>query len=133
MPKYSKLMCAYGVFLIVCGFLGWAATGFTGKGATAIASGGVSGALMLVMGWLSSSDGRAAKNIGIHLGFILALLFGGVFTWRALAGWGLIGSGEPKPWVALLISVMAVASFATFAALLAMRPKPEQRGVAGPA
>lgn len=127
MPKYSKLMMFYGVFLILCGFLGWGASGFTPKGATAIGSGSVSGLLMLFMGWLSSREGKAPKNIGIHMGFILAFLFGCVFAWRGLIGWGLIGSGEPKPAVAALITLMAIVSFITFGLLLAMRPKKSER------
>jgi MFS family permease len=128
MPGYSKLMIGFGVFLFVCGFLGWAVTGFTARGATAIASGTVTGALMVVMGLLSTWPGGAARSVGFYGGMVLAVVFGGVFVWRGLVGWGVLGDEEPKPWVAGLISIMAVASFVTFVVLLMMRPKPEQRG-----
>jgi hypothetical protein len=127
MPSYSKVMIGFGLFLIIAGFAGWAATGFEPRGATAIASGAITGALMLLMAWLSAQPKGLAKNFGIHAGFVLALIFGLVFTWRGLVGWGILGDGEPKPWVATLISTMAVVSFVTFVMLLAMRPKAADR------
>jgi hypothetical protein len=128
MPRYAKVMIGFGVFLAVCGFLGWALTGFEARAKTAILSGGITGATMIAMGFVSASPSHKLKMIGIHLGMVLPLVFGGVFVWRASVGWKAVAAGMPKVGTSVLISLMAVASFVTLATILKMRPKKEDRG-----
>jgi hypothetical protein len=50
MPKYSKLMIGYGIFLIVLGLIAWGFVGFEMRAITALVAPGISGLLMIVMG-----------------------------------------------------------------------------------
>ncbi len=34
MPKHARLMTVFGVIFILCGFLGWASTGFEARAKT---------------------------------------------------------------------------------------------------
>lgn len=111
-------MIGFGVFLVACGLLGWAAAGFTAKAKTAILSGGMSGGLMIGSGWLASRPSLRARNIGRAAGTALPLLFTGVFSWRSIIAWQSVAAGAPKLYVAVLLSTMAVAALATFAILL---------------
>lgn len=120
----SKILFGYGLFLIVCGFLGWAATGFSSSGKTAIMSGGVSGALVLVSAWLAGRPAKKLQMIGAHLGLVLPLLFAIPFTWRGIVGWQATAAGEDKLYVAILLSSMALASLIVFVLLIMNRPKP---------
>lgn len=114
-------MIGFGLFLGACGLLGWAAAGFTAKAKTAILSGGMSGGLMVVAGLLASRESPLARRIGRGAGTILPILFGGVFSWRAIVGWQAVGAGEPKVYVAALLSGMALAALATFVILIRLR------------
>jgi len=111
----GKLLRAYGAFLIVCGVVGWAATGFAPKAKTAILSGGVTGTLMVVLGLLALYGSARARVIAPWVGVFFALAFTSVFTWRASIAWQNVPA---KLYVAILLSVMAVASV-TAAALVA--------------
>ena len=121
MSKPSKLMIGFGLFLIGCGFLGWAAAGFTAKAKTAILSGGVSGLMMIGMGLLAASSKSIPAVIGTNGGLALPVLFTAVFSWRAVVGWQAYAAGQPKLYVAVLLSLMAAASAAIFAVLLRER------------
>ncbi|MEM8834478.1 MAG: hypothetical protein AAGD00_01535 [Planctomycetota bacterium] len=120
----SKILFGYGLFLIVCGFLGWAATGFTSSGKTAILSGGMSGVLVLASAVLAGRPAKKMQMIGAHLGLVLPLLFAIPFTWRGIVGWQATAAGEDKLYVAILLSSMALASVVVFVLLLVNRPKP---------
>jgi hypothetical protein len=121
MMGLAKLMIGYGVVLIVCGLLGWASAGFAAKAKTAILSGAISGLVMIGCGWLSSLAPGAARTLGRTLGPILPVLFAGVFTWRAAIVWRAWAAGEPKLLVALVISIMALASLVAFVLLMKLR------------
>lgn len=121
MPKSSKLMIGFGLFLIGCGFLGWAAAGFTAKAKTAILSGGVSGLMMIAMGLMAASSKPLPSAIGRNGSLALPVFFTAVFSWRAAVGWQAYAAGQPKLYVAILLSPMAAASIAVFALLLSER------------
>lgn len=122
MAAYSLLMILYGVFLLFCGFLGWGASGFTDKAMTAVISGAGSGSIMMFFGWLSSRKPKLPRMLGAHFGLAFPILFGSVFTWRAIVAWQDVVAREPKALVAALLTLMALASFAVFGILLTMRP-----------
>jgi len=115
MKNPGKLLLMYGAFLIVCGVVGWAATGFAPKAKTAILSGSATGALMIVLGLVALRGPAAVRGIAPWVGAFFALGFTGVFTWRASIAWQNL---PEKLYVAILLSVMAVASV-TAAALVA--------------
>ncbi|MBI4376485.1 MAG: hypothetical protein HY549_08550 [Elusimicrobia bacterium] len=121
MPRSSKLMIGFGLFLVACGFLGWAAAGFTAKAKTAILSGSMSGLMMVAMGFLSASSRPMAAAIGKNGGLVLPAFFAAVFGWRAIVGWQAYSAGQPKLYVAVLLSSMAAAAIAIFGILLRER------------
>lgn len=121
MPKSSKVMIGFGLFLVGCGFLGWAAAGFTAKAKTAILSGGMSGLIMIIMGLMSASSKPISTTIGANGGVAFPVFLSAVFSWRAAVGWQAYAAGQPKLYVAILLSLMAAASVAVFAVLLRER------------
>ena len=128
MRRFSKLMIGYGLFLAACGVVGYAASGFDPKAKTAIFSGAGSGAIMVLLGWLSSHVNPKVRAIAAHAGFVLALLLGATFAWRGVIAWGKVLDGQNVLYLAVLLSFMAVVSFAAFAVLLALRPQPKPAG-----
>ena len=121
MPKHAKIMIAFGGVLILCGFLGWASTGFEARAKTAILSGSVCGMLMIISGWLSGRPNPGNARIGFNIGVILSALFSGVFTWRGVVGWTAYAAGQPKFFTASLISGMAISSVTVLVLLVSMR------------
>ncbi len=105
--KLGKILIGYGAFLMLCGVAGWAAAGFTAKAKTAIASGSATGLLMIVLGILALKLHPAGSRAATWTAAVFALLFTGVFTWRASVAWG---SLPEKLYVAVLLSAMAAAS-----------------------
>lgn len=95
MSKSSKLMIGFGLFLIGCGFLGWAAAGFTAKAKTAILSGGMSGLMMIAMGFMATSSRPIPAAVGRNGGLALPVFFTAVFSWRAMVGWQAYAAGQP--------------------------------------
>jgi hypothetical protein len=73
----SALLYFYGSFLIVCGIVSVIFIGLKAK--TALISGGMSGCISLVIGYLISADVAAARLAGI---FVTLALFC-VFSWRS--------------------------------------------------
>lgn len=112
------ILIRFGVFLIVCGLLGWAATGFSDRGKTAIASGGMSGMIMLVCGLLSGMQEPLLRRLGFYGAIGFTVLFGAAFVWRSTVAWMAVASGEPKHYVAALLTVMALAAMTVLALLI---------------
>lgn len=117
MSRRVFYMIGFGVFLACSGVLGWAAAGFTLKAKTALLSGAVCGSLMIGCAWLVLRDRAWLARVGDVGGTILPLLFSGVFAWRATIAWGAWLGGEPKFFVAILLSTMAAVGLVTFNAL----------------
>ena len=59
------------------------------------------------------------QKIGIHIGLVLPVIFGGVFAWRASNN----ASKPEKLYLFMLLLVMAVGSAAAFVLLLKAKPK----------
>lgn len=121
MPRTPKIAVGFGLFLIACGFLGWAATGFSAKGKTAILSGSLTGAMMIAMGLLSASSRPRAAAIGSGGALALPAFFAAVFGWRAAVAWQAYAAGQPKLYVAALLTVMTAAAACVFRILLKER------------
>src|SRR5687768_10486634 len=113
----QRWLVGFGVFLIACGFIGWAASGFSAYARTAILSGSACGASMIAAGWLAGRPRPGMRNAGLWAGRILPLLFLGVFAWRATVAWRDWSDGKPKLYVAVLLTLMAAASAITAAVL----------------
>lgn len=109
------ILLRFGLFLIVCGLLGWAATGFSDRGKTAIASGGVSGMLILACALLSGMQKPLLRRLGFYGAIGFTVLFGAAFVWRSTVAWMAVASGEPKHYVAALLTAMALAAMAVLA------------------
>lgn len=77
MELQISLLTFYGVFLILCGIVSVIFIGMKAK--TALASGGISGVVALLMAWLISQDIDSGRIGGIALASLLFL----VFSWRA--------------------------------------------------
>jgi hypothetical protein len=109
MSKPAKVLAILGVFLLIAGLLGWAATGFTDKGKTAIMSGAASGSILLISAWLSARPGVFGL-VSWQIGLGFAALFGSTFIWRASIAWMDVMSGGDKLPIAILLSKMALAT-----------------------
>lgn len=111
-----SLLCFYGCFLILCGIVSVAFIGMKAK--TALASGGMSGLIVLLIAYLV-----AEGNVMFHWGGII-VSFGlfCVFSWRSTKTlfkvFELIPSSHPdlkgKGIAFLIISLMAVVSLVVF-------------------
>jgi hypothetical protein len=110
--KPGKLLIGYGSFLMLCGVAGWAAAGFTAKAKTAIASGSVTGLLMIALGVAALKLAPAGSRLAAWAAVGFATLFTGAFVWRASVAWGAL---PEKLYVAVLLSAMALASVITIA------------------
>jgi hypothetical protein len=108
----SILLYAYGTFLICCGIISVIFIGMKAK--TALASGGMSGLLAILTGWLVADGSQLAKIAGIFLALMLFI----VFCWRSAKTlfkiFELIPTSDPdlkgKGIAFLIISLMAVVS-----------------------
>lgn len=106
------LLSFYGIFLILCGIVSVIFIGMKAK--TALASGGLSGAISIVLAYLASKEIAASSWAG--LGLSLALLI--VFSWRSsktlFKVFELIPTAHPdlkgKGIAFLIISLMAIVS-----------------------
>jgi hypothetical protein len=103
--KTNKVLLAFGVFLVVAGVVGWASTGFTSRGKTAIVMGSATGTIMLLCGVAAGSV--KWRTLGERVGLGFAVMFGGVFVWRAVMAWLQVAEGLPKVPVAVLLSTMS--------------------------
>jgi uncharacterized membrane protein (UPF0136 family) len=103
----AKWLIGYGVFLFLCGMVGYLSNPAAAK--TALISGSVFGGLSAVWGVL------LGKGFGFARWAALAttLMLCGVFTWRSIVSWQNVMSGEPKTFAATIITVMLIGSFAT--------------------
>ena len=107
-----SLLFYYGAFLILCGIVSVMLIGMKAK--TALASGGLSGVIMITIGHFISHDSMAAQIAGLLVCFALFV----VFCWRSaktlFAIFELIPQRHPdlkgKAIAFLIISLMAVVS-----------------------
>lgn len=112
MYQSTSLLYFYGTFLILCGFISVIFIGMKAK--TALASGGTSGLLSILMAYLIAQGYNSFSMVGI--GVSLALFC--VFAWRSTKTFQtifkLIPSQHPdlpgKGIAFLIISLMAVVS-----------------------
>lgn len=108
----SVLLVTYGTFLISCGIIAVTFIGMKAK--TALASGGTSGIISIIIGWLVGNGMAGAQWAGIFVSFALLI----VFSWRSTKTlhkiFELIPSQHPdlngKGIAFLIISLMAVVS-----------------------
>jgi uncharacterized membrane protein (UPF0136 family) len=120
MELLKSLLTCYGVFLITCGIISVLFIGMKAK--TALASGGLSGVIALVMAYLAGQG----NTIGQYGGLVLTLMLFGVFSWRSTKTLFKIfellqsnmGADElkGKGIAFLIISLMAVMSIVVFVA-----------------
>ncbi len=110
--KNSKWLIGYGVFLFLCGLIGYLSNPAAAK--TALISGSAFGGLAVVWGLLLGKGFGFAKWAAL----VTTLLLCGVFTWRSIASWQKVMDGEPKVFAASLISLMLLGSLATVTRLV---------------
>ena len=103
----------FGIFLMVCGILGYASNPVAAK--TALLSGGSFGALCIGWGIWLKKGGGLIPLIGAG---VTTLMLCAAFTWRSIVTWQAVVEGEPKRFAASLISVMLVGSVLTLGNLL---------------
>lgn len=122
MARLERLVAGYGGFLILAGVLGWASTGFSDKGKTAILSGLVTGLVMLGLlgAFRIAPEGLRRPVTWAMLAF--TSLFAGTFIWRGLMAWQAVLQGEPKVATAILLTTMAVTSLVVAVELWRRRP-----------
>jgi hypothetical protein len=112
-----SLLAFYGLFLMTCGILSVVFIGLKAK--TALMSGGMSGAMSMVIAWLASTDTQGAAWAGMLLSLALFV----VFAWRSAKTlfriFELLASSNKeelkgKGIAFLIISLMAVVSIVVF-------------------
>jgi hypothetical protein len=144
MSKASKLMLAYGLFLVAGALVAISISGWD-RSKTALFSSGGAAALMAAMAFMASAKAKAPMMIGIHLGMALPLVFAATFGWRLSLNWA---KPSPEEWLAAnpglaldtskvesglqnwLFPLFIVGSVAAFFLILTQRPKPGERGEA---
>lgn len=101
----SQRLMYYGLFLIICGVLGFLSNPAEAK--TALISGGTFGSLSVVAGYLI---GRGVPYV--TFGSLLMVSFLAlIFTWRASVGWlEVVAGNTEKLFAASLITAMLIAS-----------------------
>jgi hypothetical protein len=114
MELHTTLLTFYGVFLILCGIVSVIFIGMKAK--TALASGGVSGAVALLLANMVAQNTSSGRVGGLLLAFLLFI----VFAWRATKTlfkiFELLQASTPsdelkgKGIAFLIISLMAVVS-----------------------
>jgi uncharacterized membrane protein (UPF0136 family) len=108
----GRWFVGFGVFLIFCGVAGYSSNPAGAK--TALISGGVFGGLSVLWGALMLRGFGWARMAAICSTAVLIA----AFAWRSIAGWLAYAAGAPKLIAASLITLMLVASVASFAVLL---------------
>lgn len=112
----------YGVFLLAVGIAGYLSN--PAKAATALVSGGTFGALSMLLGFLLRRGLRWAHVAALATTGFLTL----VFSWRSVATWGAVRSGNSEKLVAAwLITAMLVASVVTLGILLRAGKNPRNK------
>jgi uncharacterized membrane protein (UPF0136 family) len=107
----GRWFVGFGVFLILCGVAGYLSNPAGAK--TALMSGGMFGGLSALWGVLMLK-GFAWARIAA---WVSTLVLVAAFAWRSIAGWMAYAGGEPKLFVASLITLMLAASLASLAVL----------------
>ena len=112
MQKLGKWYIGFGIFLIVCGILGFASNPAAAK--TALITGSFFGGLNILLGWGMLRGFSALR----HMAAVVTLLLITAFSWRSFAGWSQVADGEPKVFAASLISTMLLGAILTLVKLL---------------
>ncbi len=112
MSFLGKWFIGFGVFLIVCGILGFASNPAAAK--TALITGSFFGGINLLMGWAFLRGFSAVRYAAAPL----TLLLIAAFSWRSYAGWAQVAEGEPKVFAATLISTMLIGAILTLIQLV---------------
>ena len=125
-------MLAYAGFLLLCGVVAFAGSGFSvERGLTALIVPGACAAVMAVCAALAAryASNRTVGMIGIHLGLGFPLLFAAAVGWRAVLAWQSQASPETaKPLaLAIVLTVVALGSVVAFVAILRTRPPASAR------
>lgn len=133
MASVASCLKLYSASLFLGGFQGFAMSGFAPKGKTSIIF-GVGSALLTfgcaqmatVTGDKPPAKGEAGYKkwmIGVHLGLLLPVLFGAMFTWRGIKAWPV----EEKRYLSYLFIELDVFSAVALAAMLRFKPKKEKK------
>jgi uncharacterized membrane protein (UPF0136 family) len=107
----GRWFVGFGIFLILCGVVGYLSNPAGAK--TALMSGGMFGGLSAIWGVLMLNGFVWAKVAA----WVSTIALVAAFTWRSIAGWMAYAAGEPKLFAASLITLMLAASLASVAVL----------------
>lgn len=113
----SIVLAFFGVFLILAGFAAFMASGYAPSAKTAILSGSLSGAIMLVCAWLYSCRSSIRHKWGRRVGILISGLLAGVFSWRLTMALLEHGTETFAPYKPIIIGAMQVASLVVFGLL----------------
>jgi peptidoglycan/LPS O-acetylase OafA/YrhL len=124
-------MLTYAGFLVLCGLLAFALSGFDwthGKTALVVPLG--CAVIMAICAHFANKvhTNRAAGTIGIHAGLLFPLLFAVLVGWRAWKAYEKLDGPEGKGYLAAILAVIAIGSVVAFVAILKTRPPKEARG-----
>ena len=125
--KSPRLMFAYAVFLVICGFTAYFMAPAGAKAGTALVVSSATAAVMVICGSMAGAlnRNRVVGMIGIHAGLVLPLVFALLFGMRAYAAFG----NPEKRYLAIILTVMAIGSVIAFVLILLTRPRPADRAV----
>ena len=114
--KIGRWYLGFGVFLILCGLVGYASNPAAAK--TALMSGATFGTLSALWGFWMLKGGRLFAFIAASL---TTLMLCAAFCWRSVVSWQAYADGEPKLFAATLISAMLVGSIISLFKLVIAR------------
>jgi hypothetical protein len=108
-------MVGFGVLLLAGAVMGWVAA--DGALRTALAL----GLAMLAAGAAAAQGRTSLRKTGYFLGIFLPVLAAAVFGWRAIDYWKTLGGPAPRPFPALLLTVLSLAGLLTVLILMKLR------------
>ena len=107
----GRWFVGFGIFLILCGVVGYLSNPAGAK--TALMSGGTFGGLSAFWGLLMLKGFAWAKIAA----WVSTLVLVAAFAWRSVAGWMAYAEGQPKLFAASLITLMLAGSLVSLVVL----------------
>ena len=115
MPIASKVMTGFGAVLLACAVVGWVA------GDGALRTGVAMGLAMIAAGAASAQGRTSLRKTGYFVGMFLPVLAAAVFGWRAIDYWKTLGAATPRPFPAVVLTLMSAAGLLTVLVLMKLR------------
>jgi hypothetical protein len=124
--KSPRIMFFYAGFLFACGIIAFLMAADRTRAMTALYMTGAAALLMIVCGVFARliNVRRAVAMAAIHIGMVLPVIYGIAFSMLAYRRFT---TQPPTTYLAVIFTIMAIASVIAFIAILRTRPAMEKR------